>query len=61
MYIYSYVLRYDDGVAPNPFFGFCTLAVCKPVIRRKAQVGDWIIGTGSKENVNIMLKLERYF
>ncbi len=52
MSIYSYVLRYDDGVAPNPFFDFCTLAVCKPVIRRKAQVGDWIIGTGSKENVN---------
>ncbi|MHB8579900.1 MAG: Nmad2 family putative nucleotide modification protein [Ignavibacteriaceae bacterium] len=53
MSIYSYVLRYDDGVAPNPYYGYCTLAVCKPVIRRKAQVGDWIIGTGSKENVNL--------
>ena len=44
--------RFDDGVAPNPYHGFCTLAVCKPVIRRKAQQGDWVIGTGSKENVN---------
>jgi len=46
--IYSYVLRYDDGAAPNPFWGTCTLAICKPVIRRKAQPGDWVIGTGSK-------------
>ncbi|KAA4671636.1 hypothetical protein F3B42_14435 [Bacteroides ovatus] len=47
--IYSYVLRYDDGVAPNPYGGVCTLAICKPVIRKKAQVGDWVIGTGSFE------------
>jgi len=46
--IYSYVLRYDDGAAPNPFWGACTLAICKPAIRRKAQAGDWVIGTGSK-------------
>ena len=24
----------DTGFAPNPFFGVCTLACCKPVIRR---------------------------
>ena len=47
--IYSYVLRYDDGAAPNPFWGTCTLAICKPAIRRKAQVGDWVVGTGSKK------------
>lgn len=46
--IYSYVLRIDDGAAPNPFSGVCTLAICKPVIRRNAQLGDWVIGTGSK-------------
>lgn len=45
--IYSYVLRYDDGAAPNPFWGACTLVICKPAIRRKADVGDWVIGTGS--------------
>jgi hypothetical protein len=52
MVLYSYVLRYDDGVAPNPFYDYCTLAVCKPVIRKNAKVGDWVIGTGSKDNVN---------
>jgi len=51
MKIYSYVVRYDEGAAPNPFWGYCTLAICKPVIRRVAEVGDWVIGTGSKENV----------
>lgn len=46
--IYSYVLRFDDGGAPNPFWGTCTLTICKPAIRRNAEKGDWVIGTGSK-------------
>lgn len=46
--LYSYVVKRDFGFAPNPFYGFCTLATCKPKIRETAQVGDWIIGTGSK-------------
>lgn len=43
----SYVVRYDSGFAPNPFWGYCTLATCKPQIRSSAQVNDWIVGTGS--------------
>lgn len=41
--IYSYVVRYDSGFAPNPFYGYCTLATCKPDIRRAAEVGDWLV------------------
>lgn len=48
MKLYSYVVARDYGFAPNPFFGVCTLATCKPNIRRVAQVGDWVMGTGSK-------------
>jgi hypothetical protein len=48
MKIYSYILRIDDGAAPNPFGGICTLTICKPKIRKKASIGDWVIGTGSK-------------
>jgi hypothetical protein len=48
MRLYSYVVARDYGFAPNPFFGFCTLGTCKPMIRRMAGVGDWVIGTGSK-------------
>ena len=45
--IFSYVVVSDAGFAPNPFFGYCTLATCKPRICKSAQVGDWIVGTGS--------------
>lgn len=41
-----YVVDRDFGFAPNPFHGYCTLATCKPIIRRKAEVGDWVIGMG---------------
>ncbi len=50
MILYSYCLRYDDGAAPNPYWGICTLAICKPAIRRKAKVGDWVVGLGSKHS-----------
>ncbi|HVI89231.1 MAG TPA: hypothetical protein VM659_13065 [Dongiaceae bacterium] len=47
--IYSYVVRYDSGFAPNPFYGYCTLATCKPDIRRTAEIGDLIVGCGSND------------
>lgn len=50
MAYYSYLLDHDYGLAPNPFGGYCTLAVCKPAIRKSGnlKIGDWIFGTGSK-------------
>lgn len=48
MRLFSYVVARDYGFAPNPFFGVCTLATCKPEIRRLAMIGDWIVGTGSR-------------
>lgn len=47
MRLYSYVVRYDSGFAPNPFYGLCTLATCKPPIRKSAVIDDWIVGCGS--------------
>lgn len=49
MRLHSYVVRYDSGFAPNPFYGTCTLATCKPDIRKHARVGDWVVGTGSAD------------
>lgn len=49
MNLYSYIVRFDVGFAPNPFHGWCTLGTCKSDMRRMAQVGDWIVGTGSTE------------
>lgn len=50
MKLYSYVIRRDYGFAPNPFHGCCTLATCKPVIRRTAQIKDWIAAFGPKHH-----------
>ncbi len=44
---YSYVIPRDFGFAPNPFGQYCTLATCKPLIRKMANVGDWVLGTSS--------------
>lgn len=49
MNVYTYKMGHDYGFAPNPFDGICTLATCKPKIRMGAQLGDWIIATGSKK------------
>ena len=49
MTLFTYCVNHDSGSAPNPFWGICTLAICKPVIRRIAEVGDWVVGTGSRE------------
>jgi hypothetical protein len=47
MKLYSYVVRWDHGFAPNPFFGLCSVATCKPDIRKAAKIGDYVLGTGS--------------
>lgn len=48
---FSYRLDHDYGFAPNPFYGYCTLANCMPKIRSNPnlEIGDWIIGLGSKK------------
>lgn len=50
MEFFVYVVTYDTGFAPNPFHDCCTLATCKPLIRKGAAVDDWVIGVGSKRN-----------
>lgn len=47
--VYMYVVARDFGFAPNPFHGVCTLATCKPMIRRTAHVGDWVVGMGGAQ------------
>jgi hypothetical protein len=46
--IYYYILRYDDGIAPCVDSGALTLAICKPMIRRTAKEGDWVMGISPK-------------
>lgn len=47
--LYTYVMRDDSGLAPNPFWGVCTLAVCTPNHQgSRAKSGDWIAGVSDK-------------
>ena len=48
MKLFSYIIKSDLGFSPNPFWGACTLACCKPAIRRTAEVGDWVVGIRGK-------------
>ena len=54
MKLFSYVVARDYGFAPNPFYGWCTVATCKPNIRSSAAVGDWVIGTGAKKKYDLV-------
>ncbi len=55
MSIYSYIVASDSGFAPNPFAGYCTLACCKPAIRRTAEPGGIIVGLTPKSDGNRIL------
>lgn len=46
--IFVYKMTTDNGGAPCVMNSLLSLAICKPMIRRKAKVGDWIIGLGGK-------------
>ena len=46
--LYTYLMTYDCGYAPNPFHGVLTLATCKPGMRRVRQPGQWIAGFAGK-------------
>jgi len=70
MRLFSYIVTHDTGFAPNPFWGYCTVATCKPVIRKVAEVGDWVVGISPKEQgnkliyvmeVNEKMPIEDYF
>lgn len=49
MKLYSYAMPKSCGLAPNPHFDYCTLAIGKPIIRKCAQQGDWIAVFGSAD------------
>lgn len=45
MKIYSHVVTVDAGLAPNPFHGYCTSAVCTPShMNARLKERDWLIG-----------------
>jgi hypothetical protein len=71
MKLLKYVMTSDAGLAPNPYFGICSLALCTPNhMNARLCVGDWIVGhscraTGNKliyaMRVTKVLTLPEYF
>ena len=56
MRLCSYIVKTDKGLAPNPFWGYCTLAVCTPNhMGICAEPGDWFLGTTTSERGNKLL------
>jgi hypothetical protein len=53
--LFTYVISNDMGFAPNPFYQHCTLACCKPAIRRVAVPGDWVAGLWPKREGNSLV------
>ena len=49
MKLYSYTMTVDDGFAPNPTGGICTLAYCMVRMRPTVQAGDYVVGLAGKE------------
>jgi hypothetical protein len=56
--IFTYKVMFDGGTAPNPFGGVCTLAICKPAIRRVAGPGDLIVGLAPGNEGRIVYCME---
>ena len=69
--LYTYIVRKDTGLAPNPFWDVCTLAVCTPNHQgSRVRCGDWIAGFLTKAcdyrflyamEVEEMLGLDEYY
>jgi hypothetical protein len=56
MRLCSYVVKNDKGLAPNPFWGYCTLALCTPNhMGIKAEKGDWLVGNSSVAKGNKLI------
>ncbi|MDJ0835051.1 MAG: hypothetical protein QNK37_00960 [Acidobacteriota bacterium] len=54
--ILSYVVTHDSGFAPNPFWGYCTLAACTPNhMGAKVVPDDWIVGWSNKATGNKLI------
>ncbi len=63
--VFSYIVTHDSGFSPNPFWGQCSLACCKPAIRRS--IGErwasshdtWIVGITPKSRGNELVYIMR--
>lgn len=49
MKLLKYVMTHDSGLAPNPYFDVCSLALCTPNHKNaRLEPGDWVVAHSSK-------------
>ncbi|NPT61648.1 Nmad2 family putative nucleotide modification protein [Paraburkholderia elongata] len=71
MKLLKYVMTSDTGLAPNPYFDICSLALCTPNhMNARLRPGDWVVGHSCKATGNHLiyamrltkvLDMDRYF
>jgi hypothetical protein len=71
MRLCSHVIKHDTGLAPNPFHGHRTSALCTPShVNARLEVGDWLVGNSPRKDGNRLvyamcisevLSMNRYF
>lgn len=53
MKLCTHVIKFDTGLAPNPFHGYCTSALCTPSHMNAGLLpGDWLIGNSDRADRN---------
>ena len=50
--LFTHKVADDDGSAPNPYCGVCTLALSVPRIRQEAEPGDLVAGFGCRSSAD---------
>lgn len=58
MQLWQYVITTDAGKAPNYDAPAATLAICKPQIRKRAEIGDLVVayaGSGLRRNLHAVV------
>lgn len=60
MKLLKYVMTADCGLAPNPYFEVCSLAVCTPNHQNaRLERGDWIVGHATRRHDNKLIHAMR--
>jgi hypothetical protein len=57
----AYRIVTDLGAAPHILNGYLTLTICKPMIRKGAKIGDYVLALVAQSNPNIPKVEDKYF
>src|SRR5258708_31095742 len=47
--IFAFKMRHNNGAVPCIQAGVATVAICKPAVRKVAELGDYLVGIGARD------------